>query len=200
MTEPIDIQPDLLLRAYSIGVFPMAEDRDDPTVMWIKPEERGIIPLDGFHIPRSLAKFLRKKPFEIRFNSAFKDVLDLCAEETTNRPVTWINPSIRMAYNELHKRGNCHSVEAWQDGVLVGGLYGVSLGQAFFGESMFSRASHASKACLVALVERLKARGFVLLDTQFTTDHLKRFGAIGIAQADYEDLLEEALYDNARFD
>lgn len=199
MTEPIDIQPDLLLRAYSIGVFPMAEDRDDPTVMWIRPEERGIIPLYGFHTPRSLAKFLRKEPFEIRFNTAFKEVMAHCAEETRERPVTWINPSIRKAYYQLHERGHCHSVEAWQDGVLVGGLYGVSLGQAFFGESMFSRASHASKACLVALVDRLKERGFVLLDTQFTTDHLKRFGAIDIDQEDYETLLEEALYETAVF-
>lgn len=200
MTVPIEIEPDLLLRAYSIGVFPMAEDRDDPTVMWIKPEERGIIPLDAFHIPRSLAKFLRKRPFDIRFNTAFHAVLDLCAEETKDRPVTWINPSIRKAYSQLHKRGHCHSVEAWQGDQLVGGLYGVSLGGAFFGESMFSRADHASKACLVALVERLKERGFVLLDTQFTTDHLKRFGAIEIDQADYEALLEDALYERAIFD
>ena len=155
--------------------------------------------LDGFHVPRSLAKFLRKEPFEICFNTAFKEVLDHCAEETKDRPITWINPSIRKAYHQLHERGHCHSVEAWQGGVLVGGLYGVSLGQAFFGESMFSRASHASKAYLVALVERLKERGFVLLDTQFTTDHLKRFGAIDIDQGDYELLLEEALYEAALF-
>lgn len=178
----------------------MAEDKDDPNVMWIKPEERGIIPLDGFHVPRSLAKYLRKDPFDIRINTAFEDVLALCAEETSDRPVTWINESIRTAYINLHRRGHCHSVEAWQDGKLVGGLYGVSLGGAFFGESMFSRISHASKACLVALVSHMQARGFKLLDTQFTTDHLKRFGAIEIPQANYEKLLAEAIKIQTRFD
>lgn len=178
----------------------MAEDKDDPNVMWIKPEERGIIPLSSFHIPRSLSKYLRKHPFDIRINTAFEDVLALCAEETDDRPVTWINESICTAYRQLHQRGHCHSVEAWQDGQLVGGLYGVSLGGAFFGESMFSRASHASKACLVALVNRMKDRGFTLLDTQFTTDHLKRFGAIEIPQADYEKLLEQAILIQTQFD
>lgn len=204
LSDPMDdafkIEPDLLLRAYSIGVFPMAESKDEPGVMWIKPEERGIIPLESFHIPRSLAKFLRKNPFDIRVNTAFADVLAACAEETADRPETWINESIEQAYTALHRRGFCHSVEAWRDEELVGGLYGVSLGGAFFGESMFSRTDHASKACLVALVDRMRARGYQLLDTQFTTEHLKRFGAIDIPQAEYEELLAEALTITPSFD
>lgn len=193
------IPPDLLLRAYASGVFPMAESEHDPEVFWVRPEERGIIPLDRFHVPKSLAKKVRQQPFEIRFDTDFAGVIEGCAETRADRTSTWINRPIREAYQALFERGNCHTVEAWKDDRLVGGLYGVTLGRAFFGESMFARERDASKICLVHLVERLKARGFVLLDTQFTTDHLKRFGAIDVPRARYEKLLEEALQGAAEF-
>ncbi|MCB1445945.1 MAG: leucyl/phenylalanyl-tRNA--protein transferase [Rhizobiaceae bacterium] len=195
------ITPEILLRAYAAGMFPMAESADDPEVFWVQPKIRGIIPLDGFHVSRSLAKTMRRKPFDVRFNTAFGRVMELCAEATGERPTTWINPLIQHLYKELHRMGYTHSVEAWQGDELVGGLYGVSLGSAFFGESMFSRRTDASKICLVHLVERLKARGFTLLDTQFTTDHLKSFGAIDIPRRDYEKLLEMAMRsDDLEFD
>lgn len=187
------ITPDILLRAYSIGLFPMAESADDPEIFWVEPEIRGILPLDQFHISKSLARTVRKKPFDIRFDTAFESVIALCAEPAEDRPSTWINSTIRKLYNELHHMGHAHSVEAWEDGELVGGLYGVSLGSAFFGESMFSRRSNASKICLVHLVERLRANGFTLLDTQFTTEHLKSFGAIDIPKDDYLKLLRKAV-------
>lgn len=188
-----DIDPQLLLRAYASGVFPMADSADDPDVFWVEPKLRGIIPLHSFHVPRSLAKVVRQGVFDIRFNTAFDAVVDGCAEATPDRPGTWINSPIRRAYSRLHQLGHCHSVEAWQDGRLVGGLYGVTLGRAFFGESMFSRVSEASKVCLVHLVERLRERGFTLLDTQFTTGHLVRFGAIDVPRDEYLELLQEAL-------
>ena len=193
------IAPDLLLRAYANGVFPMAESADDPEVFWVRPETRGVIPLDGFHVPKSLEKTVRQGRFDIRIDTDFAGVIDGCAEARDVRPSTWINRSIREAYGELFARGHCHTVEAWRDGRLVGGLYGVTLARAFFGESMFSRERDASKVCLVHLVARLKERGFVLLDTQFTTGHLKRFGAIDVARAKYETLLEEALQGKADF-
>ena len=193
------IPPELLLKAYASGVFPMAESADDPEVFWVRPESRGVIPLYAFHVPKSLAKTVRRGLFEIRFDSDFAGVMEGCAETGEGRPSTWINAPIREAYQDLHRRGHCHSVEAWQDGALVGGLYGVSLGRAFFGESMFARATDASKVCLVHLVERLRERGFVLLDTQFTTDHLKRFGAIDVPRRRYEKLLEAALEGRAVF-
>lgn len=203
MTRPLApgdrIPADLLLRAYASGVFPMAESADDPEVFWVRPEMRGIIPLDGFHVPRSLAKILRQGRFDIRFDTDFAGVIDGCAEAREGRPSTWINQPIREAYGELFARGYCHTVEAWRDGRLVGGLYGVTLGLAFFGESMFSRETDASKVCLVHLVQRLKERGFALLDTQFTTEHLKRFGAIDMPRNRYEKLLEEALEGTATF-
>ncbi len=203
MTRPLApgdrIAPDLLLRAYANGVFPMAESADDPEVFWVRPEMRGVIPLDAFHTPKSLRKTLQQNRFDIRFDTDFSGVIDGCAEAREARPSTWINQPIREAYGELFARGYCHTVEAWQDGVLVGGLYGVTLGRAFFGESMFSRARDASKVCLAHLVERLKARGFVLLDTQFTTEHLKRFGAVDVPRAKYETMLEEALQGEAEF-
>jgi|SRR5690606_29968169 len=203
MTRPLApgdrIPADLLLRAYASGVFPMAESADDPEVFWVRPEMRGIIPLDGFHVPRSLAKILRQGRFDIRFDTDFAGVIDGCAEAREGRPSTWINQPIREAYGELFARGYCHTVEAWRDGRLVGGLYGVTLGLAFFGESMFSRETDASKVCLVHLVQRLKERGFALLDTQFTTEHLKRFGAIDVPRNRYEKLLEEALEGTATF-
>lgn len=190
---------DLLLRAYASGVFPMAEDATDPEVFWVRPEARGIIPLDAFHLPRSLAKAIRRNVFEIRVNSDFEGVLDGCAATGGNRRRTWINGPIRAAYGDLFRRGNCHTVEAWRDGVLVGGLYGVTLGAAFFGESMFSRATDASKCCLAFLVDRLRERGFRLLDTQFTTEHLKRFGAVDVPREHYEALLDDALRHSASF-
>ncbi|MDH0614283.1 MULTISPECIES: leucyl/phenylalanyl-tRNA--protein transferase [unclassified Agrobacterium] len=187
------ITVDILLRAYSAGLFPMADSADDPELFWVEPEIRGIIPLNDFHISKSLAKAMRKKPFEIRFNTAFEAVMAGCAAEAPDRPSTWINATIRRLYTELHQIGHAHSVEAWEGGELVGGLYGVSLGAAFFGESMFSRRTNASKICLVQLVERLKTRGFVLLDTQFTTEHLKTFGAIDVPKQDYAKMLDLAV-------
>lgn len=203
MTRPyasgFRIPPDLLLKAYAAGVFPMAESAADPEVFWVRPETRGIIPLDGFHVPRSLRKAVRQRRFEIRFDHDFAGVIEGCAESRRKRESTWINGPIREAYAELFRRGHCHTVEAWREGKLAGGLYGVSLGRAFFGESMFSRERDASKVCLVHLVERLAARNFVLLDTQFTTEHLKTFGAVDVPRAKYEKLLEEALAGDAAF-
>lgn len=188
-----DITVDILLRAYSIGLFPMAETKDDPEIFWVEPELRGIIPLDDFHVSKSLAKAIRKRPFDVRFNTAFAEVMGGCAEEAPDRPSTWINDTIRTLYVELHQIGHAHSVEAWEGDELVGGLYGVSLGSAFFGESMFSRRTNASKICLVHLVERLREQGFTLLDTQFTTEHLKTFGAIDVPKAAYAKMLQKAV-------
>ncbi|WP_265518796.1 leucyl/phenylalanyl-tRNA--protein transferase [Nitratireductor luteus] len=203
MTRPFApgyrIPPDLLLRAYATGVFPMAEHADDPEVFWVRPEVRGVMPLDRFHVPRSLRKLIRSAPFDIRYDFDFDAVIDACAEPGPDRQDTWINRPIREAYSALFEAGHCHTVEAWRDEKLVGGLYGVTLGRAFFGESMFSREPNASKVCLVHLVERLKARSFVLLDTQFTTPHLKRFGAVDVPRRRYETLLAQALGDSAKF-
>jgi leucyl/phenylalanyl-tRNA--protein transferase len=193
------IPTDLLLRAYASGVFPMAESAADPEVFWVRPETRGIIPLDRFHVPRSLAKAVRRGLFDIRFDYDFEATIDACAERREERRSTWINTPIREAYAQLHRMGNAHSVEAWHGERLVGGLYGVSLGRVFFGESMFSKETDASKICLVHLVERLKARGFALLDTQFTTEHLKRFGAVDVPRAKYETMLAESLKGEAVF-
>jgi leucyl/phenylalanyl-tRNA--protein transferase len=188
-----DVTPDMLLRAYSIGLFPMADSADDPELFWVEPEIRGVIPLEGFHVSRSLLKTIRKTHFDIRFNTAFEAVMEGCAAPAPDRPTTWINSKIRALYATLHSMGYAHSVEAWEDGMLVGGLYGVTLGSAFFGESMFSRRTNASKICLVHLVERLRSRGFELLDTQFTTEHLKSFGAIDVPKAEYEFMLANAM-------
>lgn len=193
------IPTDLLLKAYASGVFPMAESASDPEVFWVRPEWRGIIPLNDFHVPKSLRKAIRQGLFEIRIDGDFAAVLDACAEERDARPSTWINAPIREAYLELNRLGHAHTVEAWRDGVLAGGLYGVTLGRVFFGESMFSRATDASKICLVHLVERLREREYMLLDTQFTTDHLKRFGAIDVPRRKYELMLAEALESNVKF-
>jgi leucyl/phenylalanyl-tRNA--protein transferase len=199
MTEPAALNPELLLRAYATGIFPMSESADDPEIFWVRPDVRGIIPLDTFHVPSSLAKTIRKGVFEIRFDTAFVEVMKGCAEEKDSRPSTWINDTIINSYSALFRQGHCHSVEAWYCGELVGGLYGVSLKAAFFGESMFSRMTDASKVCLVYLVERLKSKGFVLLDTQFTTEHLKRFGAIDVSRKNYEKMLAAALTKEAKF-
>lgn len=203
MTRPFApgyrIPPELLLRAYATGVFPMAESADDPEVFWVRPEMRGVIPLEKFHIPRSLKKLLRRDLYNIRFDYDFSSVISACAEPTPERRETWINEPIRDAYIQLFERGYCHSVEAWQEDRLVGGLYGVAIGRAFFGESMFTREPNASKICLVHLVQRLIERGFTLLDTQFTTPHLKRFGAVDVPRERYEKLLAEALEGTAKF-
>lgn len=187
------LTPDLLLCAYASGLFPMANDRHDPTIHWIDPKRRGVLPLERFHQPRSLRKVVRRGLFEIRVDSAFAQVIEACAEERPERPRTWLNEELIALYQALHRRGYAHSVEAWADGRLVGGLYGVSLGAAFFGESMFTRVRDASKVALVALVERLRAGGYRLLDTQFVTDHLRQFGAIEIGREQYHRELRRAL-------
>jgi leucyl/phenylalanyl-tRNA---protein transferase len=203
MTRPFApgyrIPPDLLIRAYASGVFPMSESASDPEVFWVRPETRGIIPLSGFHMPKSLAKTIRRHRFDIRRDTDFDWVIDGCAESRPGRRRTWINGPIREAYAELFRRGHCHTVEAWRENQLVGGLYGVTLGRAFFGESMFARERDASKVCLAHLVEHLKERGFELLDTQFTTEHLKRFGAVDVPRSRYERMLADALSGEAKF-
>ena len=191
--EELELTPEVLLKAYACGIFPMAESAGDPRLFWIEPELRGIIPLDAFHIPRRLARTLRQGKFEIRIDSDFSGVIEGCAAPQKGRRKTWINAQIRMLYGALFSSGHCHTVEAWQDGVLVGGLYGISLGRAFFGESMFSRRPDASKIALVHLVERLRAGGYELLDTQFMTEHLQRFGAVEIPRRQYQRLLDGAL-------
>src|SRR3954451_16832114 len=188
-----EITPEVLLRAYACGIFPMAESADDPSLFWVEPEIRGVIPLDGFRIASRLARTVRSDAFRITVNAAFKAVIDGCAEPGAGRNDTWINRRICDLYIGLHGIGHCHSVEAWDGDELAGGLYGVALGRAFFGESMFHRERDASKVALVHLVARLKAGGFQLLDTQFVTDHLKSFGAIEVPRRQYHKLLEAAL-------
>lgn len=184
---------DILLRAYSMGLFPMARARHDPKLYWIDPEERGILPLDRFHVSRSLKKTLRQGRYRIRVDTAFRAVMDGCAEAKLGREETWINAQIVELFCQLHAMGLAHSVESWDGDRLVGGLYGLALGGAFFGESMFSRATDASKVALVDLVARLRLAGFRLLDTQFITDHLARFGALEIPRHDYQKNLADAL-------
>ena len=193
------LSPELLLCAYASGVFPMANDRFDPTIHWIEPRRRGILPLEAFHVPKSLRKVVRQARFEIRVDSAFPQVIEACAASRPERPRTWLNDELLELYCTLHERGFAHSVEAWADGRLAGGLYGISLGAAFFGESMFSRQRDASKVALVELVERLRAGGYRLLDTQFVTDHLRRFGALEISRPAYRALLREAIETEATF-
>lgn len=195
----VEITADLLLRAYAFGVFPMAERADSADLFWVDPEQRGVLPLDGFHTPRSLRKTLRRDAFTVTVDEDFDGVLAGCAERTTDRPETWINTPIRALYRELFAMGHAHSVECRRAGALVGGLYGVHLGAAFFGESMFSREPDASKVALVHLIARLRQGGFTLLDTQFTTDHLERFGATLIARAQYRTLLAHAIATPADF-
>jgi len=195
----VRLTPDILLAAYAGGVFPMAESADDPELFWVDPHRRGILPLDAFHVAHHLRRVVRRRLFEIRCDSAFEEVVLACAEATEKRPNTWINDEIVRLYAELHARGAAHSVECWRDGALVGGLYGVSLGAAFFGESMFSRQSDASKVALVHLVARLRLGGYRLLDTQFLTPHLARFGGLEITRARYHRLLADALSYRAVF-
>jgi leucyl/phenylalanyl-tRNA--protein transferase len=194
-----EITPEVLLRAYACGIFPMAESADDPTLFWVEPEMRGVIPLDGFRVTSRLARTVRSDEFTVRVDTAFKAVIAGCAEPQPGREDTWINKRIRDLYVGLHELGNAHSVEAWLDGELVGGLYGVSLGRAFFGESMFHRVRDASKVALVHLVARLIAGGFELLDTQYVTEHLRSFGAIEIPRRRYTALLDKATRGAANF-
>jgi leucyl/phenylalanyl-tRNA--protein transferase len=193
------ITPQVLLKAYACGIFPMAESATDPGLFWVEPELRGVIPLDAFHVSRSLRKELARARFELRVDTAFAEVIAACAAETPTRPKTWINHRIVRLYSGLHRLGHAHSVECWRDGELAGGLYGVRLGAAFFGESMFARQTDASKVALVHLVARLRAGGFRLLDTQFTTPHLKRFGAVDVPKARYAEMLRQAIAADADF-
>lgn len=193
------LTPELLLHAYAMGVFPMADDYDDPAINWIEPHRRGVIPLDRFHVPRSLAKAIRRGGFSIRVDHGFEAVIRACAEPTLGRQRTWLNEQLIGLYVELARLGHAHSVEIWRDGSLVGGLYGLALGGAFFGESMFSRMRDASKIALVHLVDRLRAGGFTLLDAQFLTAHLERFGAVEISRAAYLRRLRLALDTEASF-
>ncbi len=193
------LTPEILLQAYAVGLFPMAEARDDPTLYWIDPEVRGIIPLESFHVPRSLRRTLRRGRFAVRADTAFEAVMRGCAEARPGRSETWINDEILALYTTLHAMGRAHSVEAWQGGELAGGLYGVALGGAFFGESMFTRVTDASKVALAHLVAILRAGGFTLLDTQFLTGHLARFGATEISRETYRARLAKALSVQAAF-
>jgi leucyl/phenylalanyl-tRNA---protein transferase len=188
-----EITADLLLRAYACGIFPMAESADDPSLHWYEPKRRGVLPLEGFHVSRSLAKRVRSGTFDVVADRDFDAVITACAEVAPGRETTWINAPIRVLYGELFRIGHCHTVEAYANGTLVGGLYGVSLGRAFFGESMFHRATDASKVALVHLVARLKRGGYRLLDAQFVTKHLATFGAIEIDRKLYQTLLAQAL-------
>ena len=191
----MSLTPELLLHGYSIGIFPMAEHRDDPDLFWVDPKFRGVFPLDGFHISRSLARRIRKCGFSITINREFIGVVDGCAD----RADTWINAELRDLYQQLHQTGRAHSLEVWDAETLVGGVYGVALGGAFFGESMFSRRKDASKIALAYLVDRLRQTGFRLFDTQFLTAHLSSLGAIEISRAQYRRELEEAINASADF-
>jgi leucyl/phenylalanyl-tRNA--protein transferase len=195
----IEITPEVLLKAYACGIFPMAESADDPALYWIEPDMRGIIPLQDFHLPSRLARTVRSTPYTVYVDRDFDAIIEGCAEPKQDRARTWINIRIRRIYRSLFDRGYCHTVEVYDGDRLVGGLYGVSLGRAFFGESMFHRARDASKIALVHLVARLKLGGYRLLDTQYVTDHLKKFGAVEVPKRRYHRLLEQALEGEADF-
>jgi leucyl/phenylalanyl-tRNA---protein transferase len=197
--QPVEITPEVLLKAYACGIFPMAESAEDPALYWIEPERRGIMPLDRLHVPSRLARTVRSDRFMVCCNRDFDAVIDACAEPKPGRARTWINTRIRTLYGALFERGHCHTVEVYDGTALVGGLYGVSLGAAFFGESMFHRARDASKVALVHLVARLRAGRFRLLDTQFVTEHLKMFGAIEVSRRQYHKLLDAAVASDADF-
>jgi leucyl/phenylalanyl-tRNA--protein transferase len=195
----VELTPEVLLKAYACGIFPMAESAEDPALYWVEPEKRGIFPLDAFHVPARLARTVRTTALAVVCNRDFDAVIDGCAEPGPRRARTWINPKIRSLYRGLFDIGHCHTVEVYDGDALVGGLYGVSLGRAFFGESMFHRVTDASKIALVHLVARLKAGGYRLLDTQFLTDHLKTFGAIEVPRGRYHRMLEAALTGDADY-
>jgi leucyl/phenylalanyl-tRNA--protein transferase len=198
-TALVEITPEVLLKAYACGIFPMAESAEDNALYWIEPEERGVIPLDRFHVPARLARTVRSDRFTVAIDRDFEAVMSGCATPKPGRGRTWINSRIRNLYTKLHERGHCHSIEVYDGRQLVGGLYGVSLARAFFGESMFHEARDASKVALVHLVARLRAGGFALLDTQFVTDHLKTFGAMEISRRQYHKQLEAAMMGKADF-
>jgi leucyl/phenylalanyl-tRNA--protein transferase len=193
MIDTMELTPAILLQAYSVGIFPMAQSAEDDRLVWFDPDPRGILPLGGFHLSRRLARTVRKTRLTVTTDTAFEAVIDGCAHSTEWRPQTWINDTIRNLCLDLHRMGHAHSIEVWDGPTLVGGLYGVALGAAFFGESMFSSVRDASKIALVHLVARLRKCGFVLLDTQFTTKHLSQFGAIEIPRSQYRAQLKEAL-------
>lgn len=195
----VGLNPEMLLRAYAEGLFPMAEGRDDTKLFWVDPEKRGIIPLKSFHIPRRLKKTVRSNIYSIRCDTCFEEVIRACADKRPGREETWINDEIIKLYVQLFKNGKAHSIETWQNNLLVGGLYGVEVGGAFFGESMFSRARDASKVALVHLVARLQQGGFKLLDTQFVTSHLAQFGVVEIHRSGYRHLLSAALKVSGEF-
>ncbi len=195
----IEITPQVLLKAYTCGIFPMAESADDPALYWIEPQHRGILPLDGVHVPRRLARTLRTTGLSVRIDTDIEGVIDGCAASRPGRRSTWINERIRSLYRDLFDLGHCHTVEVWDAGHLVGGLYGVALSGAFFGESMFSYARDASKIALVHLAARLAYGGFKLLDTQFVTDHLRQFGTVELNREEFHRLLEKALDVEADF-
>ena len=199
MSRSRDLDPETLLKAYAYGIFPMAQDRHDTTLYWMDPDPRGILPLDTFHIPKRLARTVRTDHYQVRVDSAFTAVMEGCAEPTPERRSTWINDRIVELYTQLFEQGHAHSVEAWEGETLVGGLYGVAVGAAFFGESMFSRARDASKVALVHLVGRLIAGGYQLLDTQYTTTHLTQFGVVEIPRKDYRRQLRRAVAARADF-
>ena len=194
-----ELTPEILLRTYAAGIFPMAESAEDPTLFWVDPETRGILPLEKFRVSRGLQRKLRRHLFEVRCDAAFEDVVRACAAKTSERPTTWINEEIIRLYLGLHAMGHAHSVECWRDGELAGGLYGVCIGGAFFGESMFSRATDASKIALAHLVARLRRGGYRLLDTQFVTSHLQQFGVTEIGRNEYQAILSSALAADASF-
>jgi leucyl/phenylalanyl-tRNA---protein transferase len=198
-SAPCEITPEVLLRAYACGIFPMAESADDPNLFWVEPEMRGVIPLDGFRVPSRLARTVRSEIFTVTVDTAFKAVIAGCAAPRPGREDTWINNRIRDLYVALHGIGHAHSVEVWRNSELVGGLYGVNLGRAFFGESMFHRVRDASKVALVHLVARLIEGGFELLDTQYVTEHLRSFGAAEIPRRRYTALLDKAVRQEADF-
>src|SRR5580704_19768785 len=198
-TALVEITPDVLLKAYACGIFPMAESADDPALYWIEPERRGVIPLEGFHVPTRLARSVRRNPFTVVADRDFDSVIAGCGEAGPGRARTWINTRIRNLYRGLYDIGHCHTVEVYDGDELVGGLYGVSLGRAFFGESMFHRARDASKIALVHLVARLTAGHYRLLDTQFVTDHLRTFGAVEVSRPVYHKLLDAALVGEGDF-
>jgi len=195
----IEITPQVLLKAYSCGIFPMAESADDPALYWIEPQHRGVLPLDAVHVPKRLARSVRSGALEVRIDSDYEGVIEGCAAERAGRRSTWINSRIRSLYRDLFGLGHCHTVEVWEDERLVGGLYGVALGGAFFGESMFSYVRDASKVALVHLAGRLIAGGFTLLDTQFVTDHLRQFGTVEIDREEFHRQLDGALRQTADF-
>jgi leucyl/phenylalanyl-tRNA--protein transferase len=195
----IEITPQVLLKAYTCGIFPMAESADDPALYWIEPQHRGILPLDGVHVPRRLARTLRSTPFSVEIDTDIERVIEGCAASRPGRRSTWINERIRGLYRDLFSLGHCHTVEVWHDSRLVGGLYGVALNGAFFGESMFSYERDASKIALVYLAARLAYGGFRLLDTQFVTDHLRQFGTVELSREEFHRLLEKALDVEADF-